>query len=71
MKGGRSREQWTNQFAAMKYRIRAMETQRDETPSSRTRKRTQLDGEVDQLERELELLEAEADDARVPFGWRD
>lgn len=71
LKGGRSRDQWTNQFAALKYRIRAKEKQRDETSSSRTRKRAELDGEVDQLERELKLLEGEADDARVPFGWRD
>jgi clan AA aspartic protease (TIGR02281 family) len=71
LKGGRSRQQWTQQFAAIKYRIEDMEKRRDGTPFSRTRKRAELDGEVERLEHELELLDGEADDARVPFSWRD
>ncbi len=71
LRGGRSREQWRQHFAAHHSRIREMKKKRDEVPFSRTRRREHLGEEVQRLEQELKLLESEADDARVPFGWRD
>jgi clan AA aspartic protease (TIGR02281 family) len=71
LRGGRSRSQWAQQFASLRARIGATEKARDEVPFSRTRKRDAYDEEVERLEGELALLEREADEARVPFGWRD
>lgn len=71
LKGGRSRMQWAQEFGAARHRISAMARARDQVPFGRTRKREQYDQEVAKLERELELLAAEADDARVPFSWRE
>jgi clan AA aspartic protease (TIGR02281 family) len=71
LKGGRSEEQWRSSFRAMQERIAAGEKMLEESPSSRTRRRAEIEEAVEGLRRELELLEAEADDARVPFAWRD
>jgi len=71
LKGGRSRAQWKQQFAAAHARIRAMEQLRDEVPFSKTRTREARAEEIERLHRELKKLENEADDARVPFSWRE
>lgn len=65
LRGGRSESQWRGEFAAMRAREAALEARRDAGPSSRS-----LEVEAAGFERDLELLEAEADAARVPDVWR-
>ena len=71
LKGGRSQGQWRAQFGNMQARIEAGEQMLDDVPSSRSRKRAAIQQAIDQLHDEYKLLEDEADDARVPFAWRD
>jgi len=71
LKGGRGRAQWRQQFAMIQARIAAVRTEREEVPASHTRKGRALDLRLAQLEHELELLDAEADDAHVPYSWRE
>jgi clan AA aspartic protease (TIGR02281 family) len=68
--GGRSESQWRGEFEAMRQRLAAVEAQRDAAPSTHGRMVTELDEMEKALERELEQLETEADDARVPDAWR-
>lgn len=65
LRGGRSESQWRGEFAAMRAREAALEARRDAGPSSRS-----LEIEAEAFERDLALLEAEADAARVPDVWR-
>ena len=71
LRGGKSRGQWRQQFAAMQSRIARAEKHVEEVPFSRSRAREAARQEVARLEQELRMLHAEADDARVPFTWRD
>jgi clan AA aspartic protease (TIGR02281 family) len=65
LRGGRSESQWRGEFAAMRAREAALDARRASGPSSRS-----LEVEKASFERDLELLEAEADAARVPDVWR-
>lgn len=67
--GGRSRSQWRGEFEALRAQIAELESERD-LLSSRGRRRDRLEGQAAQLARQLEALEAEADHAQVPQGWR-
>lgn len=71
LKGGRSEQQWRASFQAMHARIAAGEQMLEDVPFARTRRREEIEAALGDLRRELELLEGEADDARVPFAWRD
>jgi clan AA aspartic protease (TIGR02281 family) len=71
LRAGHSAGQWENHFRVARARIRAKEEQIGETPFSRQRLRERRKEELAALESELEKLEREADNARVPFGWRD
>lgn len=71
LRGGRSRSQWQTQFRNMHARIERGEELLDEVPFSKARQRERYQTALSELRRELELLEGEADDAKVPFSWRD
>ena len=71
LRGGKSEAQWRQSFAFAAARIAQAESELASAPSSRTRRREALAGEVERLRDELSQLHAEADDARVPPGWRD
>jgi hypothetical protein len=71
LRGGRSASQWQGEFARMHSRIAAVEYEKDYTPSSHGREHRRLDGVLAELQRQYEVLEDEADEARVPFSWRD
>jgi len=71
LRGGRSKSQWQAQFRNANARIAHGEKMLDEVPFSRSRKRDQIEEAIVELRRQLELLDGEADDARVPFSWRD
>ena len=71
IRGGRSEAQWRAEFAHLDARKRAIEREQDETPSSHGREHDRLESVLDELDRQLDVLEDEADEARVPFGWRN
>ena len=47
------------------------EAEIERTPSSHTREHERLQQLLGEVERQYALLEGEADDAKVPFAWRD
>lgn len=71
IRGGRSESQWRGQFYNLNGRIAAVEAKLEEVPFSRTRMREEGEAVLAGLQEQLEILEDEADDARVPFKWRD
>jgi aspartyl protease family protein len=70
LRGGRSESQWRGEFAALRGRMEEVETRRASAPSTHGRMARELEQDLAMLERQLESLEAEADDARVPDTWR-
>ncbi len=70
VRGGRSPSQWLGEFESLRTQIAELENQRERTPSSRSRRFERLDAQEAALERQLDALEAEADQARVPQAWR-
>ncbi len=71
IRGGRSEAQWRAEYRNLTVRIATLEAEVDRTPSSRSRERRRLAESRHDLERQLELLDGEADQARVPMAWRD
>jgi len=71
LRAGHSARQWVDHFRSARARIRSKEEQIEETSFGRQRLRERRREELAGLERELEQLEREADDARVPYSWRD
>jgi len=71
LRGGRSKGQWQSQFRSIHARIERGEELLEDVPFSRTRKRARYEEAIAELQRQLELLEGEADEAKVPFSWRD
>jgi len=70
LRGGRSESQWRGEFEALRQRMAGIEARREATPSSHGRLHAALENEEGTLERELEMLDAEADQAHVPDSWR-
>ncbi|MFK7895868.1 MAG: TIGR02281 family clan AA aspartic protease [Myxococcota bacterium] len=71
IRGGRSADQWRGQFASLDRRRRAFERELDEINPNWSRRRSELEAEIEEVERQKSMLENEADDARVPMQWRD
>lgn len=71
LRGGRTEQQWRGQFAQLAARRAAIEAALERTNPNRTVRRAELEGALDENDRQLAVLEAEADDARVPMAWRD
>lgn len=70
IRGGRSEAQWRSEYAALHWRIGRVEHELETKAESKTRERRRLDDERQELERQLSLLDTEADRARVPMTWR-
>jgi clan AA aspartic protease (TIGR02281 family) len=70
LRGGRSENQWRMEFGGLQRRMEEIEYRRDGTPSSRSRLHEELDEQQVEAERQLEALDAEADQANVPDSWR-
>jgi clan AA aspartic protease (TIGR02281 family) len=68
--GGRGESQWRGEFEALRMRIAEIDAARALTPPSRSRRLERLDEEQRAIERQIESLDAEADQAKVPQGWR-
>jgi clan AA aspartic protease (TIGR02281 family) len=71
IRAGRSASQWKNEFARLARRRIAIETALDETSPNKARREEELEGMLDEVDRQVEMLDDEADDARVPMQWRD
>lgn len=71
LRGGKGKAEWQSEFFTAHGRIERVKLRVEEAPFGRSRERERLEAiHTDSLER-LRLLEAEADDVRVPFAWRD
>jgi clan AA aspartic protease (TIGR02281 family) len=68
--GGRSEGQWRGEFMGLRIRLEEVEAHRAQTPSGHSRQLDRLDQEHASLERQIELLDAEADRVHVPDNWR-
>jgi clan AA aspartic protease (TIGR02281 family) len=71
IRGGRSQAQWKSEYRNLTARIAMLDAEAERTPSTRSRERSRLATARSDLERQLELLNGEADQARVPMAWRD
>jgi len=71
IRGGRSRDQWKSQFRYLAARRASIERTLDEINPNWTVRKRELEDAVDEVDRQVKLLEDEADDARVPMQWRD
>ena len=70
LRGGRSENQWHMEFGGLQRRMEEIEMRRAGTPSSRSRLHAELDQQQIETERQLEALDAEADQSNVPDSWR-
>ena len=70
IKGGRSRDQWRAQFLRLAGRATSIERTLDEINPNWTVRKAELEAELDEVDRQVKLLDDEADDARVPMRWR-
>ena len=71
IRGGRSRDQWKNQFLLLASRRMAIEKMLDEINPNWTVRRKELEDAIDEVKRQVKVLEDEADEAHVPMQWRD
>ena len=71
IRGGRSESQWNNEFRILAGRREAIERALDQASSNRSRRKAELRAAIDEVDRQLEILEDKADDAHVPMRWRD
>ena len=71
IRGGRSEAQWRTAYRHLAARMRRVEAEADRTPDSRSREHARLEALMEELERQLEKLDEEADLAKVPFAWRE
>jgi clan AA aspartic protease (TIGR02281 family) len=71
IKGGRSQAQWQSEFGGLKQRIASARDEYENKAEAKSRERRRLEAELAELRRQLDLLEDEADAARVPMSWRD
>jgi len=70
IRGGRSQAQWQAEYANLHWRIAQIDREYESKETSKSRERRRLEEERAELERQLEMLESEADQARVPMAWR-
>jgi len=71
IRGGRSEAQWRSEYAGLQARIDQLDAEAAHTPESHGREVDRLAAARKELERQRDLLDAEADRARVPVTWRE
>lgn len=71
IRGGRSKGQWRRQFQALAARRSVIERRLDESNPNRSREQASLRDAIEEVDRQIAVLEDEADEARVPMQWRD
>ena len=70
IRGGRSQAQWNAEYGNLRRRIARVDAEKKRTPGSHGREHKRLAKLRVELDREQRLLDAEADQARVPMIWR-
>jgi clan AA aspartic protease (TIGR02281 family) len=70
LRAGRSETQWRNEYEGLHRKIEAIQARREMVPSSHGRQLAELEELEKATERELDQLDAEADQAHVPDAWR-
>lgn len=70
IRGGRSQAQWQAEYASLRARIARTETEHAEKSTHKTRERGRLQQQLAGLQRQLAMLDEEADRAHVPMAWR-
>ncbi len=70
IRGGRSESQWINEFRILAGRRDAVERALKEASSGRSRRKAELRAAIEEVDRQIEVLEDEADEAHVPMRWR-
>jgi clan AA aspartic protease (TIGR02281 family) len=68
---GRSEAQWRAEYGNLRNRLARVDDEAQRTNPNQSSKLGDLDGARRDLLRQLEILEAEADQARVPLTWRE
>jgi clan AA aspartic protease (TIGR02281 family) len=68
---GRSEAQWRAEYANLRVRIARVDAEAGRTNPNQTSKLEALEENRQDLLRQLDLLDAEADQARVPIAWRE
>jgi clan AA aspartic protease (TIGR02281 family) len=71
IRGGRSKAQWRSEYRGLGWRREQLAAAFERTSPNQSSKRRALEAQRQELDRQLEILEAEADQARVPMAWRD
>jgi clan AA aspartic protease (TIGR02281 family) len=71
IRAGRSEAQWRAEYANLRQRLARLDDEARRTNPNQSSKLDHLEVSRQDLIRQLELLEAEADQARVPLGWRE
>lgn len=71
IRGGRSPAQWRAEFAGLRRRLERLDAQQRDANPNASSKLDRLEAERAELLEQLEILEAEADQARVPLAWRE
>jgi chromosome segregation ATPase len=71
IRGGRSEAQWRSEYRNLHERIARVEAEAARTPESHGREQRRLEAAHAELAHQLSLLDAEADEARVPAPWRE
>lgn len=71
IRGGRSATQWKSQFVGLVARRVAIEQEIESINPNRPRRKKELNGMIDEVDRQYAVLEDEADEAHVPMQWRD
>ena len=71
IRGGRSEAQWRAEYLGLRSRLERVEAEAQRSNPNQSSKLDHLDEQKSEILRQLEVLEAEADQARVPMAWRE
>lgn len=71
IKAGRTEDQWRSQFAQLAARRGLLEQELERISPNWAVRRGEIEAALAENDRQVEVLEAEADDAHVPMAWRD
>jgi clan AA aspartic protease (TIGR02281 family) len=71
IRGGRSEGQWRGEFARLARRRAGVDAALNDVNPNRARRKAELKGMLEEVDRQWVVLEDEADDAHVPMQWRD
>ncbi|MBJ22353.1 MAG: TIGR02281 family clan AA aspartic protease [bacterium] len=71
IRGGRSAQQWRVEFLGLNARRAGIEKMLDEINPNWSRRKVELKEAIGEVDRQIAVLEDEADEAHVPMQWRD